>query len=408
MMKRILIALTAVAGALTLTAGGLALAAGQPQLTHKTFRGAAAKHHSAASYKPPTIHHVWIIVLENESESVSFGANSPAPYLAKTLVKDGVFLKNYYATGHASNDNYISMISGQPPNIENQSDCQSFDNFASTLKGSYGAQFGEGCVYPSDIQNIATQLDAHKDSWRDYNQDMDNDPARDETDVCSHPPVGKSDPSQEDTPTQHYATRHNPFVYFHAIIDNTALCDSHVVNLNDLPADLKTAGKTPNYSFITPDLCGDGHDATGSDCIAPADPGGFAGIDKFLETWVPQITHSPAFTKQHGLLLITFDEASDSDTSSCCGEIPGSGSPFPGLTGSGGGLVGAVAISPCIKAGTVSSVDYNHYSMLGSVENLFHLPHLGYAQLPKETYFGKDVFSNPSCKPPPKPKKKKT
>lgn len=400
-MKRILIALSAVIGALTLTAGGLALAASHHQRTHTALRTAAAQRHPASAYKAPAIHHVWIIILENESESVSFGKSSPAPYLAKTLVKEGVFLKNYYSTGHASNDNYISMISGQPPNIENQADCQSFDNFLTPGTTSYGAEIGLGCVYPSKVQNIATQLDAHHDSWRDYNQDMDNDPARDETDVCSHPPVGKSDPSQADTPTQHYATRHNPFVYFHAIIDNKTLCDSHVVNLNDLPGDLKTASKTPNYSFITPDLCGDGHDATGPDCK----PGGLEGINDFLKQWVPKITKSKAFTQQHGLLFITFDEASDSDTSSCCGEIPGTGSPFPGLTGKGGGLVGAVAISPCIKPGTVSKVDYNHYTMLGSMENLFHLPHIGYAQLPKETYFGKDIFSNPSCKP---PKKKKT
>jgi hypothetical protein len=405
-LKRIALTICALAAALGLTAGGLALADSHtPASSH--VPAARVNHRHAATYKAPVIHHVWIIVLENESESVSFGADSPAPYLAKTLVKSGAFLKNYYATGHVSNDNYISMISGQPPNLENQSDCQKFSNFSPNLgTGSYGAQRGIGCVYPSDIQNIATQLDAHGYTWRDYNQDMDADPARDEQATCSHPAIGQTDASQEDTPTEHYATRHNPFVYFHAIIDNAALCDSHVVNLNDLPADLRSASKTPDYSFITPDLCGDGHDSTGSDCIAPADPGGFTGIDKFLEAWVPKITHSPAYTKQHGLLLITFDEASTSDASGCCGEIPGPGSPLPGLAGSGGGLVGAIVLSPCIKPGTVSSVDYNHYAMLGSIENLFHLPHLGYAQLPQETYFGKDVFTNTSCKPPPKKNKK--
>jgi phosphatidylinositol-3-phosphatase len=399
-LKRIALTICALAAALGLTAGGLALAD-----SHTPARQDSHRH--AATYKAPAIHHVWIIVLENESESVSFGPDSPAPYLAKTLVKEGVFLKNYYATGHASNDNYISMISGQPPNFSNQTDCGSFKDFTPDLgTGPHGAQIGEGCVYPANIQNIATQLDVHKDTWRDYNQDMVTDPTRGESSVCSHPAVGTTDMTEADTPTSHYATRHNPFVYFHAIIDHQSLCDSHVVNLNDLPGDLKSASKTPDYSFITPDLCGDGHDATGSDCIAPGDPGGFAGISKFLETWVPKITHSPAFTKQHGLLFITFDEASESDTSKCCGEIPGSSFDGlgPGISGPGGGLVGAIAISPCIKPGTVSSVDYNHYTMLGSMENLFHLPHIGYAQLPKETYFGKDVFTNPSCKSPAKKK----
>ena len=37
----------------------------------------------------------------------------------------GALLENYYATGHESNDNYISLVSGQPPNAENQADCPS-------------------------------------------------------------------------------------------------------------------------------------------------------------------------------------------------------------------------------------------------------------------------------------------
>jgi hypothetical protein len=211
-LKRIALTICALAAALGLTAGGLALADSHtPASSH--VPAARVNHRHAATYKAPVIHHVWIIVLENESESVSFGADSPAPYLAKTLVKSGAFLKNYYATGHVSNDNYISMISGQPPNLENQSDCQKFSNFSPNLgTGSYGAQRGIGCVYPSDIQNIATQLDAHGYTWRDYNQDMDADPARDEQATCSHPAIGQTDASQEDTPTEHYATRHNPFV----------------------------------------------------------------------------------------------------------------------------------------------------------------------------------------------------
>src|SRR6202008_318822 len=95
----------------------------------------------------------------------------------------------------------------------------------------------------------------------------------------------------------------------------------------------------------------------------------------FLETWVPKITASEAF-RRNGLLEITFDEASSSETTSCCGEEPGPDSPFPGVTGPGGGRVGAVLISPFIKAGTISAVEYNHYSSLASWETLFGLPRL--------------------------------
>jgi hypothetical protein len=346
----------------------------------------------------PRIRHVFVIVLENESDATTFGANSPAPYLAKTLTGEGAYLSEYHGIGHNSNDNYIAMISGQPPNLENQEDCQFFDDFSTVAVGAYGAQEGLGCVYPSDIQTIAGQLDTAHLTWRDYDQSMGNDPSR-EAAECGHPAVGARDGTQSETATDAYAARHDPFVYFHSVIDDTTLCDSHVVNLNLLPADLKSASDTPNYVFITPDLCADGHDATCSDASRP---GGFAGIEQFLQQWVPAITGSPAFKQQNGLLLVTFDESTDSDTSSCCGEIAGPGSAEPGLEGPGGGDVGAVALSPCIKPGTVSTTPYNHYSMLRSVEDIFGLSHLGYAQLPGEASFGPDVFTaSAACGAPP-------
>jgi len=344
----------------------------------------------AADGPLPAIRHVFIIVLENESASTTFGAGSPAPYLSKTLTSEGAYLPKYYAIGHESNDNYIAMVSGQAPNIQNQLDCQSFDDVGPTTIAAYGQVEGSGCVYPSSVPTIAGQLSAAGLTWRDYNDGMGADPKR-ESAECGHPAVGSVDNTETATPTDQYATRHNPFVYFHSIIDNTTLCDTHVVNLDLLPRDLAYAPDTPNYVFITPDLCDDGHDAT----CANGGPGGLGQADTFLREWVPRITGSPAFRGENGLLIITFDEADTSDTSSCCGEIAGPGSPLPGIFGSGGGDVGAVLLSPCIAPGTVSRDAYNHYSMLRSVEDLFGLPHLGYAQLPGETSFGSDVFTRP-------------
>jgi len=360
--------------------------------------GSAAPAGAAA---PPPIGHVFVIVLENESASTTFGAGSPAPYLSTTLRAQGAYLPNYYATGHESNDNYIAMISGQAPNAQNQADCQFFDNLVPGTIGSDGQAIGTGCVYPSDVPTIADQLSAAGLTWRDYNEDMGADPSR-EASECGHPGVNSVDNTQKATATDEYATRHDPFVYFHSIIDDTAVCDSHVVNLSLLPHDLASAADTPNYVFITPDLCDDGHD---SPC-ANGQPGGLAQADEFLRQWVPQITSSPAFTQQRGLLIITFDEAATSDTSACCGEIPGPGSPEPGVNGPGGGDVGAVLLSPCIAPGTVSTVAYNHYTMLRSVEDIFGLPHLGYAGLSGETSFGPDIFTRPctatsSSSPPP-------
>jgi phosphatidylinositol-3-phosphatase len=344
---------------------------------------------ASPSVKPPPIRHVFVLVLENESASTTFGPHSPAPYLAKTLTSEGAFLPKYYGTGHVSNDNYISMVSGQAPNPQNQGDCQFFTNLEPGTVGPDGQALGTGCVFPKKVETIADQLQSANLTWRDYDQSMGADPTR-EPKTCAHPALGAHDETQDATPKDEYVTRHNPFVYFHSIIDRQAYCNSHVVRLRLLRHDLARARTTPNYVFITPDLCGDGHDAT---CANSKRPGGFAGIERFLKNWVPRITSSPAYRKQNGLLLIIFDEAPPSDASSCCGEMPGPNSPSPGIMGPGGGDTGAVLLSPCIKPGTVSHTPYNHYTMLRSVEDIFGLPHLGYAGLSGERSFGSDVFT---------------
>jgi hypothetical protein len=175
-------------------------------------------------------------------------------------------------------------------------------------------------------------------------------------------------------------------VYFHSIIDDAANCAAHVVNLDALPGDLQSVVTTPNFSFITPDLCHDGHDAP----CKNGEPGGLISADKFLREWVPQIVASPAF-KRDGLLIITFDEGTDA--AACCGETKPAGAPQPGKFGPGGGRIGAVVLSPFVEPGTVSNVPYNHYSLLRSIEDWFGLPHLGYAGQAGLRAFGADVFN---------------
>lgn len=351
---------------------------------------------SPSAAATPPVRHVFIIVLENESASTTFGPHSPAPYLSRTLRAQGAYLPNYYGIGHESNDNYIAMISGQAPNVDTQADCLLYVNLGPGTLGAYGQAQGLGCIYPAAVPTIASQLQNAGLTWRDYNESMGADPAR-EGSQCGHPGIGTLDNTQQATSTDQYATRHNPFMYFHSVIDDSALCDSHVVGLGALPRDLRMASDTPNYAFITPDLCDDGHDAP----CKNGERGGLVQADSFLSKWVPRITRSPAFLEQNGLLMVVFDEAATTDARACCGEIAGPGSPLPGIIGPGGGDTGAVLISPCIAPGTVSRTPYNHYSMLGSVENLFGLSRLGYAQLPGEAAFGSDVFTR-RCGPPPK------
>ena len=115
----------------------------------------------------PPIYHVYVIVLENQDASTTFGAHSPAPYLSKTLRARGAYLPHLYGIGHESLDNYIALVSGQAPNAETQGDCQLYSDFPATAIGSYGQQAGQGCIYPSAVPTIADQLEAAGLTWRE-------------------------------------------------------------------------------------------------------------------------------------------------------------------------------------------------------------------------------------------------
>jgi hypothetical protein len=345
-----------------------------------------------AAERPP-IRHVFLLLLENQAFTVSFGANSPAPYLARTLPAQGALLKQYYSIGHASLGNYVALISGQAPNIATQLDCTIYSEFrlSQPALDAHGQALGTGCIYPPLVKSLPDQLEAAHLTWKGYMEDMGDDPRR-ESASCGHARIGAEDPLLVATPKDKYASKHNPFVYFHSIIDDAARCRARVVNLRALREDLRETASTPAFAFITPNLCNDGHDP---DCI-DGSPGGLEAIDAFLRNWVPVITNSPAFRKD-GLLIITFDESDGTGSegfTACCGEegLPGQLHP-PGYRGPGGGRIGAVLLSPFIKPGTVSGVPYNHYSLLRSVEDLFSLEHLGYAAAPQLTAFGRDVFT---------------
>jgi len=323
---------------------------------------------------------VFVINLENKSYDQTWGAASPARYLNTVLVPKGVQLTQYYAIGHVSLDNYIAQISGQSPNPSTQSDCFRYTNFAAAGTGAYGQALGKGCVYPTSVKTVADQLASSGKTWRGYMEDMGT--------PCRHPQIGSPDPTIVARKGDQYATRHNPFVYFHSIVDGPQ-CAANDVVLSKLTGDLASAATTPNLAFITPNLCHDGHDAP---CV-DGQPGGLVSADRFLAQWVPKILASPAY-QAGGMLVITFDEAETGDASACCHTPPSPNTAKPGLTGPGGGRVGALVLSPRALAGTMSATPYNHYALLCSIENVFALPHLGFAGAPGLACFGTDVYAS--------------
>jgi hypothetical protein len=403
-------------------------------------------------YVLPPIKHVFTIILENQTFDSTFGSTLPVPYLAKDVAGKGALLTQYYGTSHFSLGNYLSLISGQAVTRANQDDCANSTaypelstNYADiAVKGiaKFDQVMGDGCIYPKATKTIADQLTERGLTWHGYMEDMGNDTTR-ELVHCGEPIGGIGEPDNTQTaqvapnfksggllPVEdQYAARHNPFVYFHSVLDSGA-CAKYVEPLGTpqksaLVTALKSIDTTPNYTFITPNLCNDGHDTP---CHAPGSPVGVHMYDPenaFLAKWVPIITRSPAFQKD-GLLIITFDEASLAGTSAsgvevgydgsgCCGEPSGPNTATPGLpplsapqyrtgayvneiitTGragiSGGGRTGAVLVSPFINPGQVSAKQYNHYSTLRTIEDIFGLGHLGYADYPGTPTFGPDIF----------------
>jgi hypothetical protein len=345
----------------------------------------------------PSIGHVWTIVLENSEFAQTFiGGRSTAPYLTQTLPSLGKLVTQYYGTGHSSLDNYIAMTSGQGPNASTQGDCDT----PTTLGGAAGAWHVDadgqavddsgaspiGCTYPAGVKNVADQLQAAGVSWKGYMENMDAQPGT--RPACSNPFVSGTPTRHEDNPD--YKNKHNPWAYYHSTFDQDAYCQAHVVPLGFLDTagqphgqlvdDLQQLSTTPSYSFLTPDQCHDGHDG----CASNGNQA-LTGADQFLKAFVPAIMASPAY-QQDGLIVVLFDEGVSNLV--CCGEkkapnlssTSNNGYPIPGPVADGGGQTGAILISPRVAAGSIDVVNqFNHYSYLRSVEDIFGVAHLGYA-----------------------------
>jgi hypothetical protein len=441
------------------------------------------------------IDHVLVIDLENEDFGVTFGPTSPAVYLNQQLLRQGQLVVNYFATSHVSLGNYISQVSGQGPTPDVNNDCLDLSSlsqppvlggFTSVLPGTDttderqfpGQVIGNGCVMPRPAgrmhgaRTIGDQLDAlsakgkHDDdedrrgrfrlNWREYAEDMGNDLTRDYGTpdplggaTCAHPPINGHDFSNSAAANDQYATRHNPFVYFHSVIDDQARCDAHVVPLGrvtvgsgaapdvftgHLHEDLRHIETTPRFMFVTPNLCNDGHDATcagpnveGTKNAAGQNIGGLVGADLWLKHWMPMILGSAAYRSGKLLVVVTFDESGLTDARACpaadqstCGSPIGPNVTNPGFSPvlalfhlqtppaanyvyPGGGQVGAVLLNArYIEPGSVNTTGvYNHYSALRSYEDLLGITtggddgrgHLGYASVPGLKSFGRDVFS---------------
>ncbi|HVR05650.1 MAG TPA: alkaline phosphatase family protein, partial [Solirubrobacteraceae bacterium] len=347
--------------------------------------------------KKPTVKHVFVIMLADQPYAALFGPASKLTYLARKLEPKGELLARYYSVAHQELAGEIALLSGQGATPQTEADCPTYADISPASIGAEGQVSGEGCVYPASAETLLDQLRAKQLSWRAYIQGLEQPPSN--LPACTHPTLGQSDPSswaEATTPaapgaappaaaTSPYATFRDPFVYFHSLIDSPS-CQALDVGLANLESDLANPRGAPAFSYISPDLC---HDASPAGCPSgtPAGPG---AADGFLEAVVPQILASASY-KEGGLLVITADQAPAAgalaDSSSCCGQprfpdLPQSAveeASANALAPPGGGQVGALLLSPYVKAGTVSQEPADTYSLLRLFEDLFGVRHLGYA-----------------------------
>jgi hypothetical protein len=342
--------------------------------------GASAPGGGSSGSKLPAIKHVFVIMLSDQPYAAVFGPDSSAHYLSQKLERRGELLVRYYAVAHQQLANGIGLVSGQGPTAATAVNCTAFADIAPATVRAQQQVVGDGCVYPPTTETLAGQLTAKRLTWRAYVQGMAE--AGSASGACGHPALGAADTSSAPPGGEPYATVRNPFVYFHSLIDSPT-CAADDVGLSDLSADLSSSKRTPSLSYIVPDRC---HDGSPGPCPGGA-PGGLPAADGFLQQVVPKILRSKAY-RDAGLLLVTVDQAPTTgefaDSSSCCGQPRFPNLPAPtgvaaSLPPEGGGQVGALLLSPFVKAGTTSQEPYNHFSLLRTIEDLFGLKHLGYA-----------------------------
>lgn len=228
--------------------------------------------------------HVFVIVLENRSYSQAIGT----AYIADLAAKYGL-ATNYRGISHPSLPNYLALTSGSTWGVADDG------------------------WHPLTAGGLGGQLDTAGISWRAYMEGM--------TSGCYRNGNG-------------YALKHNPFAYY------GAQCPSQVVPFSQFASDM--AATVPQFVWITPNLCHDGHDCPNS------------VVSDWLSQTVPTILNSPAW-QHNGVLFITYDEGEDTANSV---------------------LTLVIHARPVLHQ---SKRAYDHYSLLATIEDTLGLPRLGAA-----------------------------
>ena len=193
------------------------------------------------------------------------------------------------------------------------------------------AKFDSDCNPVPGCTTTSRSIFAQGESWKAYEESMPSN--------CDKSNSGE------------YAVRHDPPPYYTTLSG----CSTKDVPYSQLATDL-AANALPAFSFVTPNLIDDMHDGTVADG------------DKWLSANLPTILNSSAYTGGSTAVFITWDEGEGGTSNRCATN-----------TTDVGCHVATLVISPSTKAGTKSATLFNHYSLLGTAEQLLGLPKLGKA-----------------------------
>jgi phospholipase C len=327
----------------------------------------SAQAGSVARQKAPRLDHIYVIMLENHSKSSVIG-NQNAPFMNR-LAEHFAMADHYYGVTHPSMPNYIASIAGDNFGIQDDNDQN---------------------VTHLNRRNLVDQLENHHVRWAAYMEDL---------------------PRQKTArfwPSEHqalYARKHNPFVLFTDVKHNEQRMH-HVRDYSRMADDLN-GRNAPQFVWISPNQCHDmhggvskhikGHPETPCNYGSADDDANDAALkkkaDRFVRHAVHTIRTSNAWTKHSAIVIVTDEndfEFANAETghwesaAGCCDSpYVGKGDPrvsdtWPGGT-YGGGLIPAIIVSPQGPRHYVGHRKFNHYSLLTTIEQNWHLGYLGHA-----------------------------
>jgi phospholipase C len=197
----------------------------------------------------------------------------------------------------------------------------SYPNYLAMVGGSTFGQTDDG-QEDLDKTNLVDLMEAAGITWKAYAEAL---PAK----SC-----------YTGVQTGTYVRKHEPFASFVDVQTNPQRC-AKIVNSDQLQKDA-ASGNLPQYMFFAPDLNDDGHDT------------GVKYSANWLKNFLPTLEQNSAISKDT-LIIITFDE---------------------GTNGSSNQIY-TLLLGPMVKAGNSTSIRYDHYSLLRTIEDNFGLPTLG-------------------------------